>query len=462
MGLRIAFFTPLAPLQTALADHSEGLLPSLARHAEIDLFIDDGYRPSSRAITDQFKIHGFKSFARRAAEYDLPVYVMGNNHDFHGYMLDIMRDHPGVVLFHDTDFQHYFVGRTLQHGDVAGYLAEMEYAYGLAGRQAGALALAGDVEKLRGAFPLVERLLDWNRGAIVYNEFALADLQRRRPGASLRQVNYHFYLPAGFPAQVDTAGLRQRWGLEDRFVVGTFGLFIPDKRIEVCLRAFRRFLESRADAHYLLVGNHAPSYDVPGMIRREGLEKRVTLTGWMDALTFTQHLCLPDVAIHLRYPHIGGTLYTPIRLLGLGRPTILSDIEPLAGFPEGCCAKVPPDSYEEETLLAILERLAGDDDLRAQTGQNARQFIDRHHGLECIAQEHMSFFERLASATADPAPETVPGFWAGQLVRDTAAILAQWGVGTSAGTAGLKDAASAEDELLQPIAAAIAELTGGA
>jgi glycosyltransferase involved in cell wall biosynthesis len=436
-------------------------LHSLAGQAEIDLFIDEGYRPSSPAIIDRFKIYGGKSFSRRAAEYDLPVYVMGNNHGFHGYMHDIMQDHPGVVLFHDTDFQHYFVGRTLQHGDVAGYLAEMEYAYGLTGREAGALALAGDVEKLRGAFPLVERLLDWNRGAIVYNEFALADLQRRRPGASLRQVNYHFYLPPGFPAQVDTASLRQRWGLEDRFVVGTFGLFIPDKRIEVCLRAFRRFLESRTDAHYLLAGNHAPAYDVPGMIRREGLDKRATLTGWMDALLFAQHLCLPDVTIHLRHPHIGGTLYTPIRLLGLGQPTILSDIEPLAGFPEGCCAKVAPVPDEEDMLLAILERLAGDAELRALMGQNGRQFVERHHNLAHIARQHLSFFEEMASAPGSSTADTVPGFWTGQLVRDTATILAHWGVGAG-DPDDQKDATAVEDELLRPLAAAIAELTDGA
>ncbi|MCG7754910.1 hypothetical protein, partial [Flavihumibacter cheonanensis] len=96
----------------ALADHSEGLLPHLARDADVDLFIDEGYKPSSPEIVQQFQIYDYRAFGRRAREYDLPVYVMGNNNDFHGYMHDVMRDHPGVVLFHDTDFQHYFVART--------------------------------------------------------------------------------------------------------------------------------------------------------------------------------------------------------------------------------------------------------------------------------------------------------------------------------------------------------------
>jgi len=447
MRLRLAFFTPLAPQQTALADHSEGLLPYLARGADIDLFIDEGYKPSTPQIVGQFDIYSYRAFRRRAADYDLPVYVMGNNNDFHGYMHELMRDFPGVVIFHDTDFQHYFVARTLQRGDVATYQAEMEYAYGQTGRQATALALAGEIEKLRGAFPLVERLVDWSRGAIVYNEFAYRDLLQRRPRARVRHLNYHFYLPPGFPVNVDVEALRRRWGVDGCFVVGTFGLFIPDKRIEVCLRAFQRFLDIRPDARYLLVGDHSPAYDVPGLIRSNALEDRVTLTGWMDALQFVQHLCVPDITIHLRHPHIGGTLYTPIRLWGLGQPTILSDIEPLADLPEGCCAKIPPDEYEEDTLLEILKYLAEHQELRRQMGDNARQFVHRHHNVAHIARQHLDFFEEVVSAPARPVEPTAPNSWTSQLVQESAAVLAHWGVSEQ------------DDALLAPIAAAIAQLT---
>jgi glycosyltransferase involved in cell wall biosynthesis len=443
--LRIAFFTPLAPRQTAIADHSEGLLPYLSQGADIDLFIDEGYEPTTPAIAEQFNIYSYREFPQRAANYDLPVYAMGNDNRFHGFMHNLMRDYPGVVIFHDTDFQHYFVERTLQHDDVGDYLSEMEYAYGQTGRQVAVLALIGEVERLRGVFPLIERLLAWSRGGIVYNEFAFRDLRRRRPEARLRHLNHHFYTPPGFPAKVDVEALRRRWGVQDAFTLGTFGLFIPHKRIEVCLRVFRRFLEVQPNAHYLLVGQHSPFYDVPEMIRAHELEDRVTLTGWMDALEFTQYLCVPDVVIHLRYPHIGGTPYTPIRLLGLGQPTILSDIEPLAGFPEGCCTKILPDEYEEDTLLAILKRLAEDADLRRQMGENARRFVARQHDVEQIAREHLEFFAEVV-ATPAPAKEPATKTWQDRLVRDSASVLASWGV------------TEKDEYLLAPISQAIGEL----
>ena len=445
--LRIAFFTPLAPLQTAVADHSEGLLPYLAQDADVSLFIDAGYRPTSQSIVDQFDIYLYEEFPRRAADYDLNVYVMGDNLSFHGYMHELMRDYPGVVLLHDTNFQHYYLERAVRLGDMAIYQAEMEYAYGEAGRRATALVHAGQVDRLREPYPLVERMVDWSLGAVVYNDFAYNDLLMRRPHAWVQRLDYHFYLPPGFPTEVDVGALKRRWEMEDCTIVGTFGFFIPDKRIDVCLRVFKKFLDVRPDARYLLVGGHSPYYDVPGFIRSYGLETWVRLTGWMDALEFAQHLCIPDVAIHLRYPHIGGTLYTPIRLLGLGRPTILSDIEPLAAFPEGCCAKIAPDDCEEDTLLAVLTYLTEHEDVRRQMGDNARQFIHRNHSGSQIARKHFRFFEQVATSDAKPTMERTPGLWDGQLVREAAVALAEWGV------------TEEDDELLRPIAAAIASLS---
>jgi glycosyltransferase involved in cell wall biosynthesis len=445
--MRIAFFTPLPPLRTALADHSAGLLPYLGQGADLDLFIDEGYHPASQNVVEQFKIYSYKEFYRRAGDYDLTVYVMGNNAHFHGYIYNLMRDYPGVVILHDTDLQQYFFVRALKHGHWADYLAELENSYGrVAGRRIAAMALAEQIDRVQGVYPLVEPVISWSLGAIVYNEFAYHDLLIRCPQARVRQLKYHFYLPQGFPAPVDTQALRERWGLDGFFVIGTFGLFHQEKRLDVCLRAFKRFQQTRPDARYLLVGNHDSNYDLPGLIRSLELEDSVILTGWLEALEFSQHLCVPDIAIHLRYPHIGGTLYTPLRLLGLGRPTILSEIEPLAEFPEGCCVKIPPDDYEEDTLVEILKYLADQPDFRFQMEENAQQFIQRHYNIAQIAHEHLDFFEQVVNSQANPIGESASNSHDNLLIRESATILAKWDVNED------------EEALLAPIAKAIASL----
>ncbi len=447
MSLRLAFFTPLAPLHTALADHSEGLLPYLQQRADIDLFIDEGYQPTTQNIVTQFNIYSYREFPQRAADYNLAVYVMGNNAHFHSYMHYLMRDYPGVVILHDTDLQQYFMVRALLSGQWDEYRAELERIYGkIASRRIESLALTRQLDRLKGAYPLVEPLLDWSRGAIVYNAFAYHDVLIRRPQAQVRQLKYHFYLPEGFVIQPDIQALKKRWNLNSAFIIGTFGLFHSEKRLDVCLRAFKRFLAIRPEAHYLLVGQASPGYDIPAMVRSYGLENRVLLAGWMNALEFTEHLCLPDVVIHLRYPHIGGTLYTPLRLLGLGQPAILSDIEPLAEFPEGCCVKISPDAYEEDTLVETLHYLADHPDFRRQMGQNARRLILQHYDVAQIAREHLDFFEQVACSTANPAIASTSPLPVSQLIQESAGITASWGLNEN------------DEVLLVPIAKAIASL----
>ncbi|HMH53326.1 MAG TPA: glycosyltransferase [Candidatus Acidoferrum sp.] len=431
--MRIAFFSPLPPLRTALADHSAGLLPHLKVGADLDLFIDEGYRPTGDLV-DRFDVYSYKEFERRASEYDVAVYVMGNDARFHGYFSDVMRAHPGVTLLHDTALQHYFFVDAGQHGDMARYQSALERAYGptVAHRIVGR-ALTGQLDRVHDLYPLLEPVVDASLGVVVYNEFARRTTLRRRPHARVRRLKYHFYLPTGFPDAVDVPRLRARWGLGDAFVVGSFGLLHPEKRLDVCLRAFARLRRRRPDARYLLVGEGVPSYDVAGLIASQGLTESVVFTGWLDALAFTEHLCAADVAVHLRHPHVGGTLYTPLRLLGLGRPTVLSDIEPTEEFPEGCCVKIRPDDDEEEVLFEALTYLAEHPEFRRNLGANARDFIRRHYDVARIAEDHLDFFAHIAAAadstrrqhTRRRADENVTPGTAAPGLDEAAAILQQ-------------------------------------
>ena len=140
--MRIAFFTPLSPAQTAIADHSEGLLPHLAHGAEIDIYIDDGYEPDVPGIIDRFDIRSHREFPDLADTYDLTVYAMGDNWDIHAYMHEHVQEYPGVIILHDTEFQHYFLGKTARLGDEAAYRELMARFYGEPGRRAADMVLA--------------------------------------------------------------------------------------------------------------------------------------------------------------------------------------------------------------------------------------------------------------------------------------------------------------------------------
>lgn len=394
--MRIAFFTPLSPIQSALADYGEGMAMALANipGITVDLFINDDYQPDNPVIQDRFQIRPYHDYTSRAHEYDATLYSMGDHGRYHSFMLDLIHRYPGVVILNDLTVHHAVIWSTLGKGNLQAYLDELRYAGVTPDISiAHQLGTRLDNEMLL-KYPLFERVVDSSLGVIVQNNYARDRILAKRPQAQVQCIPYPFFMPPGFP-DFDLAGERARqraaMDLEDNFVIGSFGIFVPNKHLEACLNAFARITEHTPQARYILGGEAGPYYDLSSTIRQRGLEEQVMVTGWLALPQFVRQMFALDAAIHLRHPHLGGTPYTPIRLMGVGTCTIVSDIEPLAELPEGACAKIAPDDYEEETLYAILQRLSQDAGFRHLMSENGRQFISRYHDIDAIAQQTMEF-----------------------------------------------------------------------
>ena len=394
--MRIAFFTPLSPKPSALSDFGDGLALALASQpgVEVDVYIDSRYTPDNPTVVRRLSPRSCREFPSRARDYDVCLYSLGDHNGHHGYMLDFVYRYPGVVILNDLTLHRLVLYHAMARGSLRSYFEEMRYAYNLydAGIAEQVMANVGD--RLILEYPLFERVVDNSRGVVVQNEYARARILSSRPQARVACIPYPFFMPPGF-CDFDLSERRARQrasrGLDDHFVVGSFGIFVADKHLEDCLRAFAHVARKHPKSHYMLGGFAPPEYDLEGHIRGLGLEKQVTITGWASPLRFVENMFALDVGIHLRYPHIGGTPYTPIRLMGLGVCTLVSDIEPLAELPQGACVKIAPDDYQEAVLTALLEHLADHPDFRRQVGENGRQFIERHHTLDGAARRYVEF-----------------------------------------------------------------------
>ena len=107
-----------------------------------------------------------------------------------------------------------------------------------------------------------------------------------------------------------------------------------------------------------------------------------------------------DVGVNLRFPTGGETSSTCLRLLGLGRPVVVSDTGWFAEIPDSCCAKVPVDSLEEPTLDAMLEALLARPDLRRALGENASRWARDHHSVEAAVDAYAAVVETVADTRA--------------------------------------------------------------
>src|SRR6185436_17783009 len=156
--MRLAYFSPLNPQPSGISDYSEELLPYLAAEAEIGLFVD-GFVPSNPEIRARFSYYDYRhdpSVLKTLTDYDAIVYHMGNDHRYHARMLEVTRDHPGVVVFHDFALQDFFLGLAQARGRSEIYLEEVMACHGERATRDAAEALE------RGSTPsLLERPTDF-------------------------------------------------------------------------------------------------------------------------------------------------------------------------------------------------------------------------------------------------------------------------------------------------------------
>jgi glycosyltransferase involved in cell wall biosynthesis len=316
------------------------------------------------------------------------LYVLGSHQEASGHILETMQSYPGVTVLHET-------------------LLEAP------GRQSP---------------EWIERIVSCSLGIIVHSSHARRRVRGRHPGCRVADIPVPFYLPSGFSFAWDRRALQTGWGLDGRFVVGTFEPFASRRQMDVCLRAFSNLLVSRPDASYLLCGAPPSGYDLVGLVQAVGLEKRVILTGGMDPISLSQHMGLVDLAVQLQPPSAGGASLVPTRLMGLGIPTIVSDVDQLAGFPEGACAKVRRGEYEEATLTAMLEHLARHDPERHQMARNGQQYVRAYCSPERIAEQILSFVHEIVTWAPGASWLARPSNARDLLLRDVGGILAEWGV----------------------------------
>ncbi|MHB1416697.1 MAG: glycosyltransferase family 4 protein, partial [Chloroflexota bacterium] len=287
----------------------------------------------------------------------------------------------------------------------ARYVAEMEFSYGEAGRkEAQRILKEGLTLEKRYGLALNRRVLSAATGVIVHSEWAQRELEKLDLGVPVVRVCLGVPADEQAVSSVEKMAIRSRLGISRRasFVVASFGLVALTKRPEVLVRAFARVVSHHPSALLILVGDvHA--LEVLDLVDALGIAHRVLVTGYVEeGSTALDFLRAADVCVHLRYPTAGETSAAIIRTMGLGRPQIITDLPQFREIPDDCCWKLDLDGLEEDLLVAYLLELAGDERLRRAMGDNAKEFVLRHHSLEEAASGYMDLIETLAAEREKP------------------------------------------------------------
>lgn len=379
--MRVAYFSPLPPAASGVADYSAALLPELARHAEVEVF--SGGAPN--LPTGDYVVRPVTEFPRRAEQYDARLYHLGNSAHC-GAIYDTLVNYPGVVVLHDGTLHHFIVDRTLHRGKVAEYVREMSYSHGGEGYDAAQEVIRGAFIYPFYQFPLLLRAVDSATLLIAHSDALRSAILTAQPYAHVERID-HFAFRAP-PPRSSRDGLLSMFGLpNDAFVVAAFGAVAYAKRAETTLGAFARFSRSHLNAFFFWAGAGHSSHDLRPRVRELGIERRVRFTDRVDEETLYDYMRLTDLAVNLRFPTTGEASGVVMRLLSLGVPTIVTDAGWFAELPPGVAARVPVDADEEGMVAAYMQTLADNPEVRGSMGALAREYA-RDRTIEHAADEY--------------------------------------------------------------------------
>ena len=373
--MKVAYFSPLPPERSGVADYTALLLPALERKVEVAVV-----RPRSR---------------RAPRGTDVALYHVGNSPDAHAWIVDALRRRPGVVVLHDFVLHHLVAGMTVGRRDGHGYLDAMEREHGVVGRLLAHGVLDKRIPPLWESrpedFPLPWFVLDYATSLVVHS----ATVRDRVRAAGYERPVSVVPHPAWPAPEVSAEHVAP--GL----VFGCFGVLNASKRIPELLRAFARLRRSHPDASLLLVGPTAPGFDLDRRLQRLGLDDSgLRREEWVDETRLWRMLAGVDVCVNLRHPTMGETSGSAIRALSLGKPLVVSDVGWFSELPDEVALKVPVDETEDDALAAALELLARRQDVREQMGRAAADLARRDHDLERVAELYAVALEEAAGGEA--------------------------------------------------------------
>lgn len=382
--MRLAVFTPLPPATSGIADYSQALLPHLAAHAQVEVFVDDGYEPTGFGDTHPIRVRNKSEY--RPEDFDETLFQFGNN-PFHVYVYDQALKTPGILLMHEYNMHYLIADATISRFGWDSYIEEVGHEGGDVAVAHAKRAQLGEVQLDHHQLAMNRRILESAKAAIVHSGFMVRKLREANVGLPICQIPHGAWIP-----QVHRAEYRQRLGVAaDTPLIGIFGFLKPYKRIREALLAMQWVIRSHPQAQMVLVGEEHPELPVRRMIEELGLGNNVRVLGYVPIEEFVEYIGACDICLNLRYPTAGETSGTLLRALGLGKAVIVSDLGSFSDLPDDICLKAPVDDSEVDFIVEYINLLIERPEIRTVIGERARKYVAEECSWDRVGKRFVDY-----------------------------------------------------------------------
>jgi glycosyltransferase involved in cell wall biosynthesis len=422
---RLLYFSPLPPQKSGIADYSEVLLQGLKEHFEITVVIDQpqlvngalyNLTPRELAFALNPKLFAEFSFLVWGVDplpwknFDFAIYNIGNNPYYHRYIYEAALAFPGLVILHDSTIFYLVVG---YYQDRSIFWQKIRT---LGGENAVRALKAQGRRRLpflqyREAhrFPMSRELLESGCVFMVHAENAKQAVLAEAPSLLPEKVVKISHIDYDYVQQSKTQNLdalRDKFSIpKDAIVVASFGYIAPTKQNHLICEAVRQLGVSPKKVAYVMVGegHYADAY-IDG--------STVIKTGFVDLNDFMGLIQLSDIIFNLRYPSMGETSGSLLRILGAGKPCIITNDAWFSEIPSDVVIKVEPNVTVPE-LSSILKSLIDSPETASALGDRARRYVKAEHAVPVVAEQIRLLLENSKkalnqAAATKPPPQAFP------------------------------------------------------
>ncbi len=350
--MKVAHFFPPRPAPTGVADYASALAEALASRCEL--------RPGGDGC-------------------DVALYHLGKNR-LHWEIYQRALERPGIAVLHDAVLHHLLLGSL----DRAAYIEEFVYNYGEPHREeAGRLWDARSRSAADACYferALVRRAAERSLAVVVHNPAAARIVRQHSAGSRVAEMPHLYQAPKG---ALDAAGWRAAHGIPPgAYLFGVFGYLRETKRLASIVRVFERVAHRDA---WLLVAGEFTSGEYARGVAPALAGPRIVRAGFLPEPEFWRAAAAVDACINLRSPSAGETSGVMIRLMGLGKPVLVTAGEEISRLPAGSVIPIDSGLAEIPMLTEYVSWLLAHREKGAEIGRCASLHIASQHGLERVS-----------------------------------------------------------------------------
>lgn len=388
--MKLNWVSPFPPARTDIGQYTARLLPALAHHFDVTLWAenDDASLPTGAPaqlrLASQIPAHWPSlNFA------DLTVYQVGNDARFHGWAVRSMKQHPGIVILHDTSVHELYRG--LMHALPSGEDSYLPTVLRYEGEDALHIASAlanreSSAEEASARLHLSGWICENALGVIIHNpdEFARLSPLIHAPLTCLP-------LPYKSLAALRPVPARSFSPAKDKLRLIVFGfLNSPNRRLSAILEALASF-PHRSRIHLDIVGDLPNKADVASQAHALGIHSLLSFHGFVSDDRLASLLDSAHLALNLRNPTRGEASGSQLRIWEHALPSLITPLGWYKHVPQGTAFHVSPHN-EIADLHAHWQAFLSSPDPYLAAGLAGHAHLKSAHTAEQYAASLHSFF----------------------------------------------------------------------